>query len=272
MDVRNARRWAPPGPRRWVVSFLALGIAAGLRALLHPLIGPIMPGSAFLIAAALVQYFYGLAPALTVMLLGLGIADYFFVPPYGELTVLDRSDVALLVSYPIITLLNIVLIERLRRAQYRAELIASVAQSRYEMMLRHDNERALVRRATDETHRMLHHVAQHNRSLILIRAIELGPQSGDTAFGKLFAVPGMKTEGLSAGSGTDQGHRAIAIAPGPRHADVHSDDIHRVDSGLPPGRHRIRFKSGQHGWKPVDCVCERFSTHIGDFLVLRMAD
>ncbi len=49
--------------------------------LLHPLLGPIMPGTAFCIAAALVEYFCGLAPALTVMVVGMGIADYLFVPP-----------------------------------------------------------------------------------------------------------------------------------------------------------------------------------------------
>lgn len=80
-----------------------------------------MPGTAFCIAAALVEYFCGLAPALTVMVLGLGIADYLFVPPYATIAVFDRADVVLLVSYPLVTLLVIILIERLRRAQFRAE-------------------------------------------------------------------------------------------------------------------------------------------------------
>ncbi len=156
----------------------------------------------------------------------------------------------MLVSYPLITLLAITLVERLRRAQYRAELLTAVAQSRYEMLLRHDNERVLTRRATDEMHRMLHHVAQHNRSLILIQALENKPfmQSGSPA------IPG------------------VGIAPGPRHADVHPDDIARISSGLLPGRHRIRFKVSEHSWKPVDCVCEIFSTPTGDFLVLRIGD
>ena len=47
------------------------------------------------------------------------------------------------------------LIERLRRSEFRAELIALVAQSRYEMLLRADNERAIASRAVDETHRLI---------------------------------------------------------------------------------------------------------------------
>ncbi|SAK50582.1 hypothetical protein AWB83_01161 [Caballeronia ptereochthonis] len=217
-----------------------------------------MPGTAFLIAAVLIEYLCGLAPALVVMFSGLCLADYLFVPPYGHIEVFDQSDLALLVSYPLITFLVITLVERLRRAQFRAELLAAVAQSRYEMLLRHDNERVLARRATDETHRMLHHIAQHNRSLIQIQALERKPftQSDprpDTAPG-----PGDAS--------------AVGIAPGPRHAEVHRDDVARISSGLSPGHHRIRFKSGEHDWKPVECVCERFATHAGDFLVLRIED
>lgn len=258
MQVNNARRWAPNGPRRWIIAAAALAVAAVVRLVLHPLLGPIMPGTAFLIAAVLVEYFCGLTPALVVMVSGLCLADYLFVPPYGRLDVFDQSDIALLVSYPLITLLVITLVERLRRSQFRAELLAAVAQSRYEMMLRHDNERVLARHATNEMHRMLYHIAQHSRELILIQALEnksinAPDLDGDAAFGS----------GRAIGEG---------IAPGPRHADVHNDDIQRVSSGLSPGHYRIRFKSGERHWKPVNCVCERFTTHAGDFLVLRIGD
>ena len=99
MDVQNARRWAPRGTRAWLAAAAALAIASGVRLLLHPLIGPFLPGTAFCIAASLIQYFFGLAPALTVMLLGLGIADYLFVPPYAAITVFNRADLVLCVSY-----------------------------------------------------------------------------------------------------------------------------------------------------------------------------
>jgi hypothetical protein len=82
-------------------------------------------------------------------------ADFLFVPPYQQLGALDQSDVGLIVSLPLLSMLVICLIERLRRSEFRAELIALVAQSRYEMLLRADNERAIASRAVDETHRLI---------------------------------------------------------------------------------------------------------------------
>lgn len=265
MEVQNSRRWAPRGRRRWVIAGAALVSAAAIRTLLHPLLGPIMPATAFLIAAALVEFYCGLAPALCVMLAGLCLADYLFVPPYGRLDTIDQSDIRLLISYPLITLIVITLIERLRRAQYRAELQTAVSQSRYEMLLRHDNERLLARRATDEMRRMLHHIVHHSRSLVAIKAVD--PATG--ASPGSFVHPA--TPATAAGIIDDRAFQA-GIAFGARHAHVHQEDLARVCERLVPGHHRMRFLTGGHDWRAVECVCERFITPSGDFLVLRAED
>lgn len=255
MKVRNARHWAPRGQRRWVFALCALALASGVRIAFHPLLGPVMPGTAFGVAAALVEYYLGLAPALAVMVIGLGIADYLFVPPYANITYFDHRDVFLLVSYPLVTLIVITLIERLRREQFRAQLLASVAQSRYEMLLRHDNERALARRAVDETHRLLHHLAQYHHGFILIKALER-----DAA------------QRASVGQSTDYAlPAATEIAPGPLFDAVHPEDVQRVTHALWPGSHRVRLRRAQHDgeFRLTNCRCERFTTHAGDFLVLR---
>ncbi|MBN3763718.1 DUF4118 domain-containing protein [Burkholderia sp. Ac-20365] len=280
MQVQNARRWAPRGARRWFAAVAALCIAAGVRLMLHPLLGPVMPGTAFAIAAVLVEYYFGLAPALTVMLAGLGIADYLFVPPYAALGVINRSDVLFVISYPLVALVVITLVERLRRAQFRAELITSVAQSRYEMLLRHDNDRMLARRAVDETHRLLHHLSQHSKSLVLIQALERSPAWSD---------------GADAGSAREAAASAPAvalppaeIAPGSRFDDVEPEDVRRLSKALWPGSHRLRLRTrdaaaghtspgtqaatSDSAAQLVDCVCERFTTHAGDFLVLRIGE
>jgi K+-sensing histidine kinase KdpD len=265
MEVKNAGRWAPRGRNRWIIAAAALFTAALIRTVLHPLLGPIMPGTAFLIAAVLVEYYCGLAPAIVTMLIGLCIADYLFVPPYGHIEVVDQSDVRLVVSYTLITILVITLVERLRRAQYRAELLAAVAQSRYEMLLRHDNERLLARRATDEMHRMLHHIAQHNRSLILIKALdpENSAPPGSFVAAAATATPNgiIDDEAFSAG-----------VAFGTQHSQVHQEDLARVTDRLVPGHHRMRFSAGAQDWRAVECVCERFITPSGEFLILRMED
>ncbi|MEX3934255.1 DUF4118 domain-containing protein [Paraburkholderia phymatum] len=265
MKVRNSRRWAPRGRNRWITAVAALFIAAVIRTVLHPLLGPIMPGTAFLITAVLVEYYCGLAPALCVMVAGLCLADYLFVPPYGRIEVIDASDIRLLVSYPLITIVVITLVERLRRAQYRAELLAAVAQSRYEMLLRHDNERLLARRATDEMHRMLHHIAQYNRSLIMIKALD---SANSAPPGSFVAAAATATP---SGIIDDASFRA-GIAYGARHAQVHQEDLARLSDRLSPGHHRMRFHSGDRNWRPVQCVCERFITPSGEFLILRAED
>ncbi|MFM0019043.1 DUF4118 domain-containing protein [Paraburkholderia azotifigens] len=280
MQVQNARRWAPRGARRWIAAIAALCIASGVRLLLHPLLGPVMPGTAFSVAAVLIEYYFGLAPALTVMLAGLCIADYLFVPPYAVLGFIDRSDVLFIVSFPLVALIFITLVERLRRAQFRAELIASVAQSRYEMLLRHDNDRMLARRAVDETHRLLRHLSQHSKQFVLIQALERTPEW---------------TNGTDAGSPRDAVAGVLAvtlppaeIAPGPRFDDVEPEDIRRLSNALWPGSHRVRLRAceaaamhastgmqgetGDSAAQLVDCVCERFTTHAGDFLVLRIGE
>ncbi len=249
MYIRNSQRWAPRGRRRWLIAAAALIIAALVRTVLHPLLGPVMPGTAFLIAAVLVEYYCGLAPAASVMLIGLGLADFFFVPPYGRLEEIDRADIALLVSYPLITIVVIALIERLKRAQYRSHLLAEVARSRYEMLLRHENERLLNRRATEEMERMMKHVSEHNRSLILIKTI-------DTVSRTL--------------SGNADRTGAI-ITYGVKHPEAHDEDLARVSDALLPGSHNIRFQSAERDWQPVECVCERFATPTGEFLILRAA-
>jgi len=265
MEVRNSWRWAPRGRNRWVVAAIVLFAAALIRAALHPLLGPIMPGTSFLIAAILVEYYCGLAPAVCVMLAGLYLADYLFVPPYGRIDVIDQSDIRLLVSYPLITIVMITLIERLKRAQYRAELLTAVSQSRYEMLLRHDNERLLARRATDEMRRMLHYIAQHNRSLILIRALD---PANSASPGSFVAAAATAT---ASGVIDDESFR-VGVAYGAKHSQVHQEDLARVTERLVPGHHRMRFLLAGQGWRPVECVCDRFMTTSGEFLILRAED
>ncbi|MEA3128687.1 MAG: hypothetical protein QOF46_482, partial [Paraburkholderia sp.] len=197
---------------------------------------------------------FGMAPALTVMGFGLAIADYLFVPPYHQIGVLDQSDVDLIVSLPLVSILVICLIERLRRSWFRSELIGLVAQSRYEMLLRADNERLLAGRAVDETHRLLRHLPHYHDDIILIQALDHRAALDDRG-----------------GAGVAMSERiAAATAPGLRYEHVHSEDIRLLLPTLTPGNHRARVDMGAGQFQPMDCVCERFRTHAGDFLVLRL--
>lgn len=282
MKIQNARRWAPTGPRAWLFTVFSLLLAGAVRGLLHPLLGPASPGFAFCIAAALIEYFFGLAPALTVMVVGLVIADYLFVPPYGDLTYFDRSDVTLLVTYPMITMVVIVLIERLRRAQYRSELVALVAQCRYEILLRADNERLLARRHADETHRLLRELTHRRDQLVFIRAVNAtsapaGPAAtpamalGETG-NAIVADAIIFDTAAAAAADPHPAKRALGngLQAGDRFDAVHPADIERVLTVPTPGAHRVRLLSATGDYRLTDALCERFTTPAGDFFILRL--
>jgi K+-sensing histidine kinase KdpD len=188
-----------------------------------------MPGTAYFIAAALIEYFFGMAPALAVMTVGLVIADFLFVPPYQQIGALDQSDVALIVSLPLVSMLVICLIERLRRSEFRAELIALVAQSRYEMLLRADNERAIANRAADEMDRLIRNIPRCHDDIIPTQALV---HKAARCHGESDPASAPKT-------------KSAATAPGMHYEHVHSNDISRLSSTLvPSSSHRIGIDVG----------------------------
>lgn len=282
MKVQNVRRWAPSGPRGWLAATVALATASAVRELLHPFLGSASPGYMFCIAAALVEFYFGLAPALVTMVIGLGIADVLFVPPYLNISVFDHNDLILFLTYPAITLLIIGLIERLRRAQYHSALIASVARSRYEILLRADNERLLARRDADETHRLLRVLTQRHDQLVFIKAVdptgatETSDATRDSVANAAAANTNTDTDTDTDAASTTAADQVAPLAPnattqpGNRFGDVHADDLERVLAMPTPGNHRVRLRAGNGEYRPTDAICERFATPTGLFFVLRL--
>ena len=253
-SIKNARRWASGGPRGWYFAALAVVVATAVRLALQPLLGPARPDFAFYIAAAMIEYYFGLWPAIAVMVVGFGITDFMFIPPYGQIYALDRNDAILAVSYPLLGAVIIGLIERLRRGQYHSDMVAAVARCRYEMLLRADNDRLLARRDAGETHRLLRTLTENHDKLVFIQV-----------------------------QPPDQGPDApAALQPGNRFDDVHPDDIARLANLPTLGAHKIRLRrevttaelspesGGGVSADLVDAVCERYITPSGQFLILRL--
>jgi K+-sensing histidine kinase KdpD len=266
MNIRNARRWAPRGIRPWLYAGAALAIASAVRLSLHPLLGPVMPGSTFCIAAVLIEYYFGLAPALAVMVFGLPIADYLFVPPYRAIGDFDQRDIILIVSYPLITLLILVLIESLRRVRYQAELLTEVARSRYDMLLRADNERALAERAADTTHRLLDLLTTGRDKLLLCKAPGAAYQwhAATLPMRLRAAIKSGITANVTADIKTGVTASATEEAGGP------DDEIGALFDSLHPDD-RARLAADGGGTAPA-YVAERFVTRRGEFVVVRRPD
>jgi K+-sensing histidine kinase KdpD len=152
MKILNAKSWAPTGMNRWVMAIAISLLAFFVRMSLQPVVGGRFPLLAFTLSTLFIHYAYGLAPALASAVVAFPVGIYFFLPPYGQFGPMDREDVLTAISYSLLTAAFMVVIQRLRRAQYRAELLAEVAESRYLMLLQSDNDREAAERELKKLH------------------------------------------------------------------------------------------------------------------------
>lgn len=143
MLIKNAKRWAPYSSDGYWVALIAFVIAFSVRYVLHDYLGPLMPFVTFLIAVLLIEYRYGMGPSITLAAVSIPVGMYFFVPPYNALSLEDTQTTDLLLTFgDAATMgLGIALIESLQRSRYEARLLAEVARTRYEVLLRSEGER-----------------------------------------------------------------------------------------------------------------------------------
>lgn len=133
---------------------LAVGaalLAFGLRELMQPFLEAHMPALFFMIAAVLVGFYLGIRPAILVVVIGIPLADYYFVPPFKNFGHIDKADFILFVAFPTVTLSLLVMIEWLRRTQHEARLFTEVARCRYDMLLRAEKRRKQARNPASQS-------------------------------------------------------------------------------------------------------------------------
>ncbi|MDN4573413.1 hypothetical protein DBB29_06120 [Pandoraea cepalis] len=259
MDIRNARRWAEPGAKRYVGALLVVFAAFLVRSLLHPVLDHSMPGIFFTCAVIIVEFTWGLGPAIMAMIISIPIFDFFFVPPFRDIVQFDRRDVLIVSGFLLITPLAVVLIERLRRAQYRAELIAEVAQTRYEMLLRAENERMLLSDSVQLGNALMTYLTKHLDTIFYLSNPAAHYEYIDEHFRRATGVAPdvVKREGL----------RAL----------LHPEDAQRmaglfaVDGERPHhGAHNLRIRTRDGGYEMCHCELQYFRAHVGTYVILRL--
>jgi len=142
--LRNARAWAPRTRVRWAALVVGFLLALILRLALHEHLGPRYPLLFFTMATLIVHFFFGLLPAVVLALISLPVGMYLFVPPYMSFSIVDWDDFLRVTNYVVITAIFMVLIQRLRRAQYQAALFYEIAESRYLMLLDSESDRSAI--------------------------------------------------------------------------------------------------------------------------------
>lgn len=259
MDIRNARRWAEPGAKRYVGALMVVLAAFLVRSLLHPVLDHSMPGIFFVCAVIIVEFLWGLGPAIMAMVISIPIFGFFFVPPFRDIAELDRRDVLIVTGFLLIAPLAVVLIERLRRAQYRAELIAEVAQTRYEMLLRAENERMLLSDSVQLGNAVMTYLTNHLDTIFYLANPATHYEFIDEHFRRATGVAPevVKREGLRA---------LLHPEDAARVAGLFSADGERPQHGA----HNLRIRTREGGYEMFHCELQYFRAHVGTYVILRL--
>ncbi|HEY6824626.1 MAG TPA: DUF4118 domain-containing protein [Steroidobacteraceae bacterium] len=146
--LRNSRAWAPRTGVKWAAVVIAFLAALILRLALQDHLGPRYPLLFFTMVTLLVHFFYGLLPAIVLALVSLPTGIYLFVPPYVSFDLPTADDLLRVVNYIVVTIIFMVLIQYLRRAQYQAVLLYEIAESRYLMLLDSEADRNAIEEET----------------------------------------------------------------------------------------------------------------------------
>jgi len=144
----NAKRWCSNKSNGYFVAIFGVMVAFSLRYVLHPFLEGSLPLFFFQINTIVIAYFFGILPALLTLVLSAPLLIFFFIAPFGELSILDQRDVSTLFVYFSYTLLTGVLVELLRREQYNAKMAYLVSETRLKLMIEGDQKMRSVMRKT----------------------------------------------------------------------------------------------------------------------------
>ena len=144
----NAKRWCSDKNHGYLVAVFGVLIAFSLRYILHPLLGGSLPLFFFQVNTIVIAYFFGIFPALLTLVLSAPLLIFFFLEPFGALSVVDQRDVTTLFVYLSYTVLTGVLVELLRREQYNAKMAVLVSETRLKLIVEGDQKmRSVMRRS-----------------------------------------------------------------------------------------------------------------------------
>ena len=144
----NAKRWNSNKSHGYLVAVFGVLLAFSVRYILHPLLGASLPLFFFQLNTILIAYFFGLVPALLTLALSAPLMIFYFLEPFGAMSVIDQRDVTLMLAYLSYTLLTGFLVELLRREQYNAKMAFLVSETRLKLMVEGDQKMRSIMRHT----------------------------------------------------------------------------------------------------------------------------
>ena len=191
MLIKNAKRWAPYGARGYAVAALAFLLAFSIRYALHEWLVALLPYMTFLVAVLLVEYYYGVGPSAMLAIVSIPVGVYFFVAPFNafDLAEVQTSDILVTVGYALVMGLGIALIESLQRSRYESRLLAEVARTRYEVLLRSESERQSAVASARKTREHFHTFTTTVGEVLYMRRVGGGFEYVSDVLAKLSGTP-----------------------------------------------------------------------------------
>ena len=146
MEIRNVKRWAKAGAEPYLVGLAGFVLALLLRYALRSVLDDHLPMLFFAVNCIVIAFLYGAWPSFLLLSISFPAAIYFFTKPYYSIDPLSQSDLFILIVYSTLVGLAAVMIESLRREQYKSSLLVRVSDSRYRLLIEADEDRRAAQR------------------------------------------------------------------------------------------------------------------------------
>ena len=134
MQIKNVKRWSPPGLQGYAFAVLGVFIAFCVRFSLHTFLQANLPMTFFIVTTIIIALIYGYKPSLLTIALSIPLAFYYFVPPFDSYELPTPQDGFVFISYILIACIAVGIIEWLQRERYKAILLSKVSDSRYRLL------------------------------------------------------------------------------------------------------------------------------------------
>jgi len=134
MQTKNVKSWAPIGAIGFFLAIFGVFLAFCVRFSLHEFLQGNLPMTFFIVNTIFIALKFGYGPSLLTIALSIPLAFYFFVPPFDSYDLPTPQDGFVFMSYILIAIVSVAIIEWLQRERYKAILLSRVSDSRYRLL------------------------------------------------------------------------------------------------------------------------------------------
>jgi hypothetical protein len=170
MRIQNSRSWVKYSLGDAALGSLTFLLGAFiLRFLLQPVIAPYAPFHFFIVACLFIAYLYGYELALLSVLISAFLGSYFFVKPYFTLSPASLSDLIQFLNFTSVTVVAILIIEKLQRTIYAREMVLKIMDSRHKISLYRENDRIYFAKSNNEAWAVLDELLTDFDDIVLLQ-------------------------------------------------------------------------------------------------------